>query len=161
MGTQPNNFADGVVNSLLTGNIQANAAVKVGAFGLDRWLDFEAGAYGSDPHHDRSDLVSVALRVGPGGEHAVGEVAVALGEAGATATASLPSSTAMSAIFACVSWYPASGLSNTRDSTSPSPALTWLLPLRPHAYTAPSAVAARTFATLTSNVVRPTPPLKL
>jgi len=32
--------ADGVVNSLLTGNIEANAAVKVGAFGLDRWLDF-------------------------------------------------------------------------------------------------------------------------
>jgi phosphoglycolate phosphatase len=52
--------ADGVVNSLLTGNIEANAAVKVGAFGLDRWLDFEAGAYGSDPHERRSDLVAVA-----------------------------------------------------------------------------------------------------
>ena len=51
---------DGVVNSLLTGNIEANAAVKVGAFGLDRWLDFEAGAYGSDPHERRSDLVAVA-----------------------------------------------------------------------------------------------------
>jgi phosphoglycolate phosphatase-like HAD superfamily hydrolase len=54
--------ADGVVNSLLTGNIEANAAVKVGAFGLDRWLDFEAGAYGSDPHERRSDLVAVARR---------------------------------------------------------------------------------------------------
>jgi phosphoglycolate phosphatase len=52
--------ADGVVNSLLTGNIEANAAVKVGAFGLDRWLDLEAGAYGSDPHERRSDLVAVA-----------------------------------------------------------------------------------------------------
>jgi phosphoglycolate phosphatase-like HAD superfamily hydrolase len=52
--------ADGVVNSLLTGNIEANAAVKVGAFGLDRWLDFEAGAYGSDPHERRSDLVEIA-----------------------------------------------------------------------------------------------------
>jgi phosphoglycolate phosphatase len=52
--------ADGVVNSLLTGNIEANAAVKVGAFGLDRWLDFEAGAYGSDPHERRSDLVAIA-----------------------------------------------------------------------------------------------------
>ena len=31
--------ADGVVQSLLTGNVAANAAVKVGAFGLDRWLD--------------------------------------------------------------------------------------------------------------------------
>jgi phosphoglycolate phosphatase-like HAD superfamily hydrolase len=51
---------DGVVNSLLTGNIEANAAVKVGAFGLDRWLDLEVGAYGSDPHERRSDLVAVA-----------------------------------------------------------------------------------------------------
>jgi phosphoglycolate phosphatase len=52
--------ADGVVNSLLTGNIEVNAAVKVGAFGLDRWLDLEAGAYGSDPHERRSDLVAIA-----------------------------------------------------------------------------------------------------
>lgn len=51
---------DGVVQSLLTGNIEANAAVKVGAFGLERWLDFEAGAYGSDPHERRSDLVAIA-----------------------------------------------------------------------------------------------------
>ncbi len=52
--------ADGVINSLLTGNLEANAAVKVSAFGLDRWLDFEAGAYGSDPHERRSDLVAIA-----------------------------------------------------------------------------------------------------
>jgi phosphoglycolate phosphatase-like HAD superfamily hydrolase len=52
--------AEGVINSLLTGNLEANAAVKVGAFGLDRWLDFEAGAYGSDPHERRSDLVAIA-----------------------------------------------------------------------------------------------------
>jgi phosphoglycolate phosphatase-like HAD superfamily hydrolase len=51
---------DGVINSLLTGNLETNAAVKVGAFGLDRWLDFEAGAYGSDPHERRSDLVAIA-----------------------------------------------------------------------------------------------------
>jgi len=50
----------GLVQSLLTGNIESNAALKVSAFGLDRWLDFEAGAYGSDPHEARSDLVSVA-----------------------------------------------------------------------------------------------------
>jgi phosphoglycolate phosphatase-like HAD superfamily hydrolase len=55
---------DDVVNSLLTGNIEPNAAVKVGAFGLDRWLDFEAGAYGSDPHERRSDLVAVAREAG-------------------------------------------------------------------------------------------------
>jgi phosphoglycolate phosphatase len=52
--------AEGVINSLLTGNLEANAAVKVGAFGLERWLDLEAGAYGSDPHERRSDLVAVA-----------------------------------------------------------------------------------------------------
>jgi phosphoglycolate phosphatase len=52
--------ADGIINSLLTGNLQANAAVKVGAFGLERWLDFDAGAYGSDPHERRSDLVAIA-----------------------------------------------------------------------------------------------------
>lgn len=52
--------ADAVINSLLTGNLEANAAVKVGAFGLDRWLDFESGAYGSDPHERRSDLVAIA-----------------------------------------------------------------------------------------------------
>jgi phosphoglycolate phosphatase len=51
---------DGVAQSLLTGNLEVNAAVKVGAVGLDRWLDFELGAYGSDPHDERSDLVAVA-----------------------------------------------------------------------------------------------------
>ena len=51
---------DDVVQSLLTGNIESNAALKVGAFGLERWLDFEVGAYGSDPHERRSDLVAVA-----------------------------------------------------------------------------------------------------
>jgi phosphoglycolate phosphatase-like HAD superfamily hydrolase len=51
----------GVLQSLLTGNIQANAEVKLSAFGLDRHLDFEIGAYGSD-HRRRSRLVAVALR---------------------------------------------------------------------------------------------------
>jgi phosphoglycolate phosphatase len=51
---------DDVVQSLLTGNIEVNAAVKVSAFGLERWFDFEVGAYGSDPHEERSDLVAVA-----------------------------------------------------------------------------------------------------
>jgi phosphoglycolate phosphatase len=53
---------DEVIQSLLTGNIRANAVVKVSAFGLERWLDFEVGAYGSDPHERRSDLVAVARR---------------------------------------------------------------------------------------------------
>jgi phosphoglycolate phosphatase len=51
-----------VIQSLLTGNIRANAVVKVSAFGLERWLDFDVGAYGSDPHEERSDLVAVARR---------------------------------------------------------------------------------------------------
>lgn len=46
--------------TVLTGNIAGNAAVKVAAFGLDRWLDLEIGAYGSD-HHDRTELVPIAL----------------------------------------------------------------------------------------------------
>jgi phosphoglycolate phosphatase len=88
--------SDGVVNSLLTGNIEANAAVKVGAFGLDRWLDFEAGAYGSDPHKRRSDLVAIAreraaARYGePTGAVLVGDTpldVLAAREAGARAVA--------------------------------------------------------------------------
>ena len=46
--------------SVLTGNIAPNAAVKLGAFGLDKWLDLETGAYGSD-HEERARLVPVAL----------------------------------------------------------------------------------------------------
>jgi phosphoglycolate phosphatase len=52
--------ADGVVSSILTGNIAPNAQVKLRAFGLDGWLDFEVGAYGSD-HRDRTALVPIAL----------------------------------------------------------------------------------------------------
>jgi phosphoglycolate phosphatase-like HAD superfamily hydrolase len=50
----------GVVQSLLTGNIAPNAAVKLGAFGLDSLVDLEIGAYGSD-HRRRGHLVAVAL----------------------------------------------------------------------------------------------------
>lgn len=46
--------------SVLTGNIAPNAAVKLGAFGLDKWLDMETGAYGSDSE-ERADLVPIAL----------------------------------------------------------------------------------------------------
>src|SRR4029450_5121148 len=38
----------GVVQSLLTGNIEPNAAVKLAAFGLDVYLDFDVGVFGSD-----------------------------------------------------------------------------------------------------------------
>jgi phosphoglycolate phosphatase len=50
---------EGVHQTLLTGNLAANAAVKVAAYGLDRWLDLEIGAYGSD-HIDRTELVPIA-----------------------------------------------------------------------------------------------------
>lgn len=51
----------GVVQSVLTGNIAPNAAVKLGAFDLDTLVDLEIGAYGSD-HRRRGRLVAVALR---------------------------------------------------------------------------------------------------
>ncbi len=51
---------DRVLNSVLTGNIAANARVKLAAFGLDGWLDLAVGAYGSDDA-DRVRLVPVAL----------------------------------------------------------------------------------------------------
>jgi len=50
---------DGVHQTVLTGNTVANAAVKLAAFGLERWLDLEIGAYGSD-HADRLELVPIA-----------------------------------------------------------------------------------------------------
>jgi len=52
--------ADGVRQTLLTGNLTANAAVKVGAFDLTHLFDAEIGAYGSD-HADRLELVPIAL----------------------------------------------------------------------------------------------------
>lgn len=49
-----------VLQSLLTGNTAANGVFKVQAFGLDRWLDLEVAAFGSD-NHDREQLVAVAV----------------------------------------------------------------------------------------------------
>jgi phosphoglycolate phosphatase len=51
---------EAVLQSVLTGNTASNAAVKVRVFGIDRWLDLEVGAFGSD-HHDRRELVPVAM----------------------------------------------------------------------------------------------------
>ncbi|HEX3946158.1 MAG TPA: HAD hydrolase-like protein, partial [Acidimicrobiales bacterium] len=48
-----------VLQTLLTGNLAANAAVKLSAFGLQEWLDLDVGAYGSD-HADRKRLVPIA-----------------------------------------------------------------------------------------------------
>jgi phosphoglycolate phosphatase-like HAD superfamily hydrolase len=49
------------VQSVLTGNLKANARVKLASFGLDRYLDLDVGAYGSDDR-DRSRLIPIALR---------------------------------------------------------------------------------------------------
>ena len=46
--------------TLLTGNLTPNAAIKVGAFGLTHFFDIEVGAYGTD-HADRLELVPIAL----------------------------------------------------------------------------------------------------
>lgn len=48
-----------VVQSVLTGNIEPNARVKLGTFDLDRWLDFSVGGFGSE-HRVRGKLVPVA-----------------------------------------------------------------------------------------------------
>ena len=48
-----------VEQTVLTGNIAANARAKLSAFGLDRYLDLEVGAYGAE-HTDRRDLLDVA-----------------------------------------------------------------------------------------------------
>ena len=49
----------GVVQSLLTGNIEPNAALKLSALGLGDGLDLEVGGYGSEDAH-RPSLVAVA-----------------------------------------------------------------------------------------------------
>jgi phosphoglycolate phosphatase len=51
---------DTVTQTLLTGNVAPNARVKLRAFGLDHFIDFEIGAYGSD-HAERTRLVPIAL----------------------------------------------------------------------------------------------------
>lgn len=67
---------EGVRQTLLTGNLAPNAAVKVRTFGLDAHFDAEIGAYGSD-HADRECLVPVALeraRARRGEHYALDEV---------------------------------------------------------------------------------------
>jgi phosphoglycolate phosphatase-like HAD superfamily hydrolase len=49
-----------VRSSVLTGNTEANAAVKLAAFELTKWIDLEIGAFGSDDR-DRTALVPIAL----------------------------------------------------------------------------------------------------
>jgi phosphoglycolate phosphatase-like HAD superfamily hydrolase len=51
---------DGVRQTLVTGNVVANAALKLAAFGLDKYLDVEVGAYWTDDA-DRNRLVPIAV----------------------------------------------------------------------------------------------------
>jgi phosphoglycolate phosphatase-like HAD superfamily hydrolase len=50
-----------VVQSVLTGNVQPVALVKLSAFGLDGYIDLEVGGFGSDGVV-RADLVAIAQR---------------------------------------------------------------------------------------------------
>jgi phosphoglycolate phosphatase len=50
----------GVRQTLVTGNLVGNAAVKLAAFDLTVYFDVEVGAYGTD-HADRKALVPIAL----------------------------------------------------------------------------------------------------
>lgn len=49
----------GVIQSVLSGNIRPNAQMKLSAFGLDSYIDFEVGGYGSDDEV-RDNLVRIA-----------------------------------------------------------------------------------------------------
>jgi phosphoglycolate phosphatase len=51
----------GVVQSVLTGNIEPNAELKLASFSLHEHLDLDVGGYGSD-HSVRAELVSAARR---------------------------------------------------------------------------------------------------
>lgn len=49
------------LQTLMTGNIEPNARLKLAAFGLDALVDFEIGGYGAE-RGARSELVAVARR---------------------------------------------------------------------------------------------------
>jgi phosphoglycolate phosphatase-like HAD superfamily hydrolase len=51
--------APGVLQSVLTGNIEENARVKLGTFGLDRWVDLTIGGFSTE-QHARWTLVPLA-----------------------------------------------------------------------------------------------------
>lgn len=48
-----------VIQSILTGNTRPAAEIKLRTFGLDRFLDLDVGAYGTDDD-DRANLVKIA-----------------------------------------------------------------------------------------------------
>jgi phosphoglycolate phosphatase len=66
-----------VAQTVVTGNSRAGAELKLATFGLSDHLDLDVGAYGSDPHEDRTQLVRLALqrarRQGPPSAVVVGD----------------------------------------------------------------------------------------
>ena len=50
-----------LVSTVVTGNLEANALIKLSAFGMDRYVDATLGGYSSDDAH-RPALVAVAQR---------------------------------------------------------------------------------------------------
>ncbi|MEU6352894.1 haloacid dehalogenase-like hydrolase [Streptomyces sp. NPDC047072] len=48
-----------LIPTVVTGNLKANAVLKLSTFGLDSFLDIESGGYASDDHH-RPALVGIA-----------------------------------------------------------------------------------------------------
>ena len=58
-GRRPGRRPGRLVQSVLTGNMQATAQAKLAALDLDRYLDLRVGAYG-DAHEIRADLVPLA-----------------------------------------------------------------------------------------------------
>jgi phosphoglycolate phosphatase len=77
----------GVMQSVLTGNLKPVAITKLAAFGLDRYLDFEVGAYGSDDSV-RANLVEIAR------QRAASKYHVALDEASTVLIGDTPSDVA-------------------------------------------------------------------
>ncbi|MGH7603053.1 MAG: HAD family hydrolase [Gemmatimonadaceae bacterium] len=51
---------DGIVQSVLTGSSRPNAAVKLRAFRLDRYVDFAIGAFGGSDPYPKAGLLEVA-----------------------------------------------------------------------------------------------------
>ncbi|WP_329453419.1 haloacid dehalogenase-like hydrolase (plasmid) [Streptomyces sp. NBC_01724] len=69
-----------VCSSVLTGNITANAHVKLGAFGLDALLHMDVGGYGEDAE-ERAGLVDAArTRVNAAHGFATGTATVLIGD---------------------------------------------------------------------------------
>lgn len=51
---------DGIVQSVLTGSSRPNAAVKLRAFRLDRYVDFAVGGFGGSDPYPKAGLIEVA-----------------------------------------------------------------------------------------------------